>query len=271
MDYQRDDRMKKKIFISYADKDKNKMKALSRAINKSKDQLEPLVVAKRYSPNIPLTEKVESAITEADCFIPIITRKSIKNQWVNQEIGFAKAKKKNREIIPIVEKGITPKLKGFIHDKLDLPFTFKGYKSEPNKEASSFRKCYRNTLGYLQNLAAKLYFESSISPTKVKQGDPYTTRVIFRGKVSNGFFDNQVRHSSGWHTWNWDKGTFKGKGKTAPGELHGDVDITREYEHFTRNWPRGMYKIGVGLYDHLVPGEKGRIKVFEEFHDFKVI
>ena len=262
-----------KFFISYAHPDKNKMEALSRAIKNTTGNYEPIIIAKRQSPAKSLEEKVISGIDEAHCIIPILTCNSITNQWVNQEIGYSKAKE--RLIFPIVEKSIIKKLKGFIHDKMDLPFTFEKNKSDPKKEGMNFRKCYKDLLEYLNTIKIIIVepiFESEIKPSTVKQGEIYSTRVKFRGNVINGFFDNYVKHlESTWDTWNWDKETLKNTGHTAAGELHGIVDIERNYDWPTTNWPKGKYKIYVRLYDHLVPGKIGRIRVIEQVHDFEII
>ena len=131
------------IFISYASEDQNKMKALHRAISKKYRGFKPVVIANRRNPGTALTDKVKNGIEGADYFMPIITRISISSQWVNQEIGYATAK--DKEIIPIVEDNIRDKLKGFIHNQLDL-FAFKGCESDRKTEALQFRKCYANAL-----------------------------------------------------------------------------------------------------------------------------
>jgi len=260
-----------KFFISYAHPDKNKMEALSRAIKKAKSTYEPIVIAKRQLPAISLEEKVISGIDESNCIVPILTSNSINNQWVNQEIGYSKAK--GRMIFPIAEKSIIKNLKGFIHDKMDLPFSFEKNKFDPKKEGLNFRKCYKGLIEYLDKIiVVEPQFESAIIPSIAKQGENYRTRVKFIGKVLNGFFDNYVKHvESNWDTWNWDKKTLNNTGHSASGELHGNVDTEREYEWPTTNWPKGKYKIYVRLYDHLVPGEVGRIRLAEQAHDFEVI
>jgi len=138
--------MKAKIFLSYSELDKNKLKALRNAIKK-RDGLDPIVVAERRKVGQSLADKVKECMDEADCLMPILTRQSIDSQWVNQEIGFAEALEK--PIIPLVEKNLLDKLKGFIHKQMDLPFAFSGVESDAKKEARSFRKCYISTLEYL--------------------------------------------------------------------------------------------------------------------------
>lgn len=154
--------MKTKIFLSYSESDKNKLKAVRNAINKRWEGLDPIVVAERRKVGQNLADKVKECILEADCLMPILTRKSIDSQWVNQEIGFAEAMK--RPIIPLVEKSLFDKLKGFIHKQMDLPFAFTGFESDLKKEAQSFRKCYVSALGYIES-------SSDISaPRRVKKG-----------------------------------------------------------------------------------------------------
>jgi len=138
--------MKAKIFLSYSEFDKNKVKALRNAMKK-RDGLEPIVVSERRKVRQSLADKVKECMQEADWLIPILTRKSIGSQWVNQEIGFAEALKIT--IVPLVEESLLDKLKGFIHKQMDLPFVFSGVESDPKKEARNFRKCYGAALEYV--------------------------------------------------------------------------------------------------------------------------
>ena len=153
--------MKARIFLSYSELDKNKLKALRNAIKK-RDGLDAIVVAERRKVGQSLADKVKECMYEADCLMPILTRQSIDNQWVNQEIGFAEALK--RPIIPLVERSLLDKLKGFIHKQMDLPFAFTGVELDSKKEARSFRKWYVSALDYLTS-------SSDISaPHHVKHG-----------------------------------------------------------------------------------------------------
>jgi len=132
--------MGKKIFISYSNDDKNKMRSLEKAIDKTK-YLSAIIIADKRSSMKLLTEKVSEGISECDYFIPILTRSSITNQWVNQEIGFAKALQ--REIIPLIEQQILNDLKGFIHKQSDLPYQFSSNELKPRSEAASFSRTAR--------------------------------------------------------------------------------------------------------------------------------
>ena len=67
-------------------------------------------------------KKIEKEIIGSRCVIAIISKKSKKSAWVNQEIGYAKGKEK--KIIPMKEKALIPKSLGFIHSNIDAqPFT----------------------------------------------------------------------------------------------------------------------------------------------------
>ena len=127
--------MKRKIFISYSDFDKNKMRQFERIIKAEKD-FEPIIIADRKIALALLSDKVKQGINECTYFIPIITRQSIKTQWINQEIGFAVATK-NCKIIPIIESQIIDDLRGFIHKQVDLPYCFEG--NPDNRRSESFK------------------------------------------------------------------------------------------------------------------------------------
>lgn len=119
--------MTKKLFISYSDYNKDKKDILKSRIEKSKF-LDPIVIAEHDENMKLLSVKIREGIDKADYLMPILTEESIKTQWVNQEIGYAKCKEKDRliEIIPIVARNLlnNKDLKGFIHSQLDLPNHF---------------------------------------------------------------------------------------------------------------------------------------------------
>ena len=146
--------MSVRIFISYSDKDKNKMEAFRKALKKIENKFTPIVVAKKSAPSTPLTEKIKNNILNSSFIIPILTKNSIITQWVNQEIGFAIGRDKC--VIPIVEKSIMKKLKGFINNQLDLPFNF-SKNTDDKIEASNFRKCYKLLIEYLEKSLVKSF------------------------------------------------------------------------------------------------------------------
>src|SRR5688572_27941096 len=129
--------MERKIFISYSDFDKSKMRSLEKKILTSKF-LKPIIIADKRESGVPLSNKAIKGILEADFVIPILTMKSVRTQWINQEIGFTKAHGKDSK--PIVEKQTMKELRGFINSQIDIPYKFE---STPNikKERTAFRKC----------------------------------------------------------------------------------------------------------------------------------
>lgn len=69
-------------------------------------------------PGVALADKVASAIDQSDCVIVLITNAGGRSKWVNQEIGYAKAK--GKLVIPVVERGES--LGGFVQGKEYVPF-----------------------------------------------------------------------------------------------------------------------------------------------------
>jgi hypothetical protein len=121
-----------------------------------------------------LSEKVINGINEADYVIPILTKKSITTQWINQEIGFAQAK--GKKIKPIVDQQIMAKLRGFIHSQIDLPYNYKSH-SDQKKERKAFRKCCDILLEDLMNDFTE----------QVKESGVVTLSDIFTGKWMNNY------------------------------------------------------------------------------------
>jgi hypothetical protein len=113
--------MEKRIFISYSDKDKSKMRSLEKKLLKT-STLKPIIIADKRESMLFLTDKVIRGIHEADFVIPILTEKSMLTQWINQEIGYAKAQ--GKQIKPIVEQQIMHDLRGFINSQIDIPYNF---------------------------------------------------------------------------------------------------------------------------------------------------
>lgn len=260
--------MSVKIFISYSDVDRNKMDAFRKALKKIENKFTPIVVARKPTPSQPLSEKVKKSILESSFIVPILTKNSIYTQWVNQEIGFAIGRDKS--IIPIVEKSTIGNLKGFINNQLDLPFNFEGH-SNKKIEASNFNKCYKLLIEYLENSLVK-YFKSKVTPKKIKQGAVYKTTVIFKGNLINGFFDNYVEHlESSFRLYHWDTTTLNSSNPIKGGNLNGEIDIKRTYEYQIVNWPLGLYKIHVRVYEHPVVGKRGRYFIAEDIHQVQII
>ena len=130
--------MKKKLFISYADADKTKVRVIENVLINN-PHFEPLIIANKRDPLKALTKKVSEGLEASEIIIPILTKNSISQQWINQEIGYSMGIK--RKVIPIVEKLIMSKLKGFIHKESDLSYNFRRHKNL-GQENKNFKKCF---------------------------------------------------------------------------------------------------------------------------------
>ena len=127
-----------KIFLSFAEGDHRLIHVLSGILAEA--GIDVLVATKLLSPGMRLDEKVKSMIGKAHCVLVILTPKSLRSHWVQQEIGCAKALGKH--IVPL-KTGITR-----------LPAMLDGveyFKFKPSDPASDFQR----VSGYLCKYADK--------------------------------------------------------------------------------------------------------------------
>ncbi len=143
---------KKNVFISFNEVDRNWMKSLKKELEAS-ELLKPIVVEDKRDGLQRIQDLVVKGIKESDYFVPIITRKSMKTQWVNQEIGFASARQ-GLEILPILQRGISKDLRGFIHNQQQIAYQFE-INSSAYKSRASFRKFKNELLEYLEGKQLK--------------------------------------------------------------------------------------------------------------------
>ncbi len=73
--------------------------------------VECFVAEKHREPGRPITKKIEDAILTSDVVIVLWTKEGAASAFVNQEVGFARAK--GKLVIPFVEAEI--KLEAFLH------------------------------------------------------------------------------------------------------------------------------------------------------------
>jgi len=156
--------MKKKLFISYADADKSKVRVIEKELINN-PHFEPLIIANRRNPLKALTKKVSEGIEESEIVIPILTKESIKQQWINQEIGYSMGIKK--KVIPIVESLIMGKLKGFIHKESDLSYNFRRHKNL-GQENKNFKKSFLTLLEDLESKYRKEALNEELSETAIQ-------------------------------------------------------------------------------------------------------
>lgn len=155
--------MKKILFISYSNNNLTKVKLIKKELT-DHAYFEPLIIAFNREPNKTLITKVTEGIDSSFAIIPILTRDSIKTQWINQEIGYSQGIKKL--IYPIVESIILDDLKGFIHKQNDIPYTYQIDTEHIGQENKSFMSTFRLLLKDIE----EDYLESVKLDQKSKTG-----------------------------------------------------------------------------------------------------
>jgi TIR domain len=116
-------KMKKVLFIGYTSANYDKVELIKKELD-NHPLFEALVVEDKRNANDALGKLIKKGINSADYFIPILSSQSYRKQWINQEIGYAVAKKK--PIKPIIERSLLndDNLKGFIHNQNQLPYKY---------------------------------------------------------------------------------------------------------------------------------------------------
>ena len=97
------------VFISYSTKDSTIANLLKYILElKNDNNIQCFIYQQQQLPlNRSVPENVENAIREADIFVVLLTKFSQESQWVQQEIGFARAC--GKRILPLaVGEGIQP-------------------------------------------------------------------------------------------------------------------------------------------------------------------
>lgn len=169
--------MEQLVFISYSSTDLSKLKAFERKLNET-DFLKPLVIARNRESGSLITDKVTTGIKTADLIVPILTTNSIHAQWMNQEIGYAIALKK--EVHPLVEHQVIGQLAGFITNAIDIPYQFNS-NPDKKKERNAFRTCCDLLIQDLR--------------TKWKPDSP--SKQLSLSDVFSGEWRNDYQHHSG--------------------------------------------------------------------------
>lgn len=85
------------VFISHSEQDKDLISLVARSIERLDLDVYVEMFEEYYGEDV--VELVQEAIEFCECFLVILTEKSVKSQWVNQEIGYACALEKT--IIPV--------------------------------------------------------------------------------------------------------------------------------------------------------------------------
>ena len=183
--------MNKKVFISYSEIDRRKKDILVKEIDKWMN-LKHIVIADKRQTNLYLSEKVIRGFSLAHYVIVILTKNSIQNQWVNQEIGYAKSleKLKKIKIYEIVEENIIPDLKGFIHNQKDLPYKFYSFPNNTRRENLPFVKQAKILLKVVENDIRKSLGKKPL--VRLKQNPSIKISTTKHGIVVNRLSDTHL-------------------------------------------------------------------------------
>ncbi|MCK4251539.1 toll/interleukin-1 receptor domain-containing protein [candidate division WOR-3 bacterium] len=102
-----------KVFISHSTRDQQLVIMLANLLTKFNMQVS---VAEWYLiPGQKLDKKVFMEINKSNCVVVLLTKKGIRSNWVQQEMGYAM--KSKIPLIPIVEKGVNTKELGALQGK----------------------------------------------------------------------------------------------------------------------------------------------------------
>jgi len=91
-----------KVFISHSSKDNDIVNSLYSVLKQS--GIEVYAALFSYAPGIQLSKKILDGIRKSDCVLVLLTGRARMSNWVQNEIGMAKAL--GKLIIPIVEEGV---------------------------------------------------------------------------------------------------------------------------------------------------------------------
>lgn len=98
------------VFLSHSSKDMKLITSIKSKLEKS--GISVYLAEKDPQPGKSLPEKIVGRIKSANCMVVLLTSLGIRSQFVNQEIGAARAFKKL--IIPMVERRIKNKVEGLL-------------------------------------------------------------------------------------------------------------------------------------------------------------
>jgi hypothetical protein len=195
--------MKKVLFISYSSKNLNKVNLITKEL-KNHPLFSPLVVANNREVNKALIKKVTDGIKSSYRVIAILTKESINEQWINQEIGYAYGSEK--EVIPIIEKILLKKdrLNGFIHNQNDCPYAY------PTRKGLLMREENKGFMVKFRLLIEDL--ESELKPT---ESSPLLTPSATIN-IAQDIINAQVIHTTGLSTKRTPLGTIAKTSEICP-------------------------------------------------------
>lgn len=102
-----------KVFISHSTRDQQLVIMLANLLTKF--DMEVSVAEWYLTPGQRLDKKVFGEIDKSNCVVVLLTKKGIRSNWVQHEMGYAMKSKK--PLIPIVEKGVKTRELGSLQGK----------------------------------------------------------------------------------------------------------------------------------------------------------
>jgi hypothetical protein len=104
-----------KVFISHCGDDNRIIEWMEKSL--SAIGIQPFIAERLIGAGRNIPHGIAVNIEDSNVFLPVITKNSLGNQWVNQEIGYAYCYRRtnpNPFIIPLVENGLVNSTKGFL-------------------------------------------------------------------------------------------------------------------------------------------------------------
>jgi len=122
-----------KVFISHSTKDRNLVFSIRNQLKRA--GVNVYLAEEHPQPGMNLPQKIINNIKSADCMVVVLTDTAARSQFVNQEVGAARAV--NKPIIPMVEKKEKGKVGGLLAG-LELIIFDKANPKEAIREVASY-------------------------------------------------------------------------------------------------------------------------------------
>jgi hypothetical protein len=106
-----------KVFISHSGGDNEIIEKFERSLKAI--TIKPFLAEQFVATGQNVPKKIAEHIRDSNAFVPFLTRSSLGNQWVNQEIGYAYGWMEAEGIdppyfFPVLEEGLQHSIKGFL-------------------------------------------------------------------------------------------------------------------------------------------------------------